>query len=135
MTPFAYDAGRYQQFLLTRPLRDVTGLSRWQVAPRVVSTHTPLAGRDDFLAARNLYGTDVSTHTPLAGRDQVRSCSALMDAFLLTRPLRDVTSRNNRAVETHGFLLTRPLRDVTSQWVFLHIPFLFLLTRPLRDVT
>ena len=58
------------RFLLTRPLRDVTG---WFVLASLIiniSTHTPLAGRDDF---------------------RVDSIFWRLREFLLTRPLRDVT--------------------------------------------
>ena len=38
---------------------------------------------------------EISTHTPLAGRDLSASVVAVfISAFLLTRPLRDVTSLN-----------------------------------------
>ena len=56
------------EFLLTRPLRDVTihGISHSKLSP--ISTHTPLAGRDqDSIAVPD--SLRISTHTPLAGRD------------------------------------------------------------------
>ncbi len=40
-----------------------------------ISTHTPLAGRDDIYALLAIMG-HISTHTPLAGRDKKS------DAFL-----------------------------------------------------
>ena len=78
--------------------------------------------------------------------------------FLLTRPLRDVTTDNQGRIHFKEFLLTRPLRDVTSYLqtvetvdpISTHTPLAgrdivvipathqnkaFLLTRPLRDVT
>ena len=60
----------FHSFLLTRPLRDVTtpdsaGSWFWPI-----STHTPLAGRDDILREKLDY-MKISTHTPLAGRDCV----------------------------------------------------------------
>ena len=58
-----------------------------------------------------------------------------MSAFLLTRPLRDVTGKYTHQVRSHTFLLTRPLRDVTSSFFACTAFKLFLLTRPLRDVT
>ena len=33
-----------------------------------ISTHTPLAGRDDIIL-NGVYDAEISTHTPLAGRD------------------------------------------------------------------
>ena len=78
-------------FLLTRPLRDVTG-DRLKKDQR----------------------TRISTHTPLAGRDESQiTGTASSYAFLLTRPLRDVTGYHGLFQLYHGFLLTRPLRDVT----------------------
>ena len=57
-------------FLLTRPLRDVTG--------------------DDY---KRITGDEISTHMSLAGRDTLLTLNTT-DAmlFLLTRPLRDVTA-------------------------------------------
>ena len=56
----------------------------------------------------------ISTHTPLAGRDSSSGKNSIMLArFLLTRPLRDVTSEKSRSARDFLFLLTRPLRDVT----------------------
>ena len=81
----------------------------------------------------------ISTHTPLAGRDNCRLLEECKkETFLLTRPLRDVTvpfsfSPRPLSISTHtplagrdvtelvvssnngGFLLTRPLRDVTAK--------------------
>ena len=78
-------------FLLTRPLRDVTTHARCRLLSRLISTHTPLAGRD---------------FRPL-------KIFAIPESFLLTRPLRDVTKRLDGADLDIRFLLTRPLRDVT----------------------
>ena len=57
------------EFLLTRPLRDVTKEVGRADMQELISTHTPLAGRD---GKRVWLGLDLSE-------------------FLLTRPLRDVT--------------------------------------------
>ena len=65
-----YDSGRSEIkiFLLTRPLRDVTNEGKWCEISNVISTHTPLTGRDlSWLAFLILFG--ISTHTPLTGRD------------------------------------------------------------------
>ena len=57
------------EFLLTRPLRDVTE-------------------RGYLSSCRST----ISTHTPLAGRDTIQTLTDMMiQQFLLTRPLRDVT--------------------------------------------
>ena len=79
----------------------------------------------------------ISTHTPLAGRDvTVREKRLASQSFLLTRPLRDVTLSLHHLKHPEPFLLTRPLRDVTvlrRTGNKRHQE--FLLTRPLRDVT
>ena len=57
-----------------------------------ISTHTPLAGRDseEYLSFCRVH---ISTHTPLAGRDLYALTTMHHHVgFLLTRPLRDVTS-------------------------------------------
>ena len=102
----------------------------------------------------------ISTHTPLAGRDQRGGeCDGKTEKFLLTRPSRDVTDtdqataqvdeisthtplagrdhQKNRRVWCHKiFLLTRPSRDVTVSGPCLASgERVFLLTRPSRDVT
>ena len=101
------------EFLLTRPLRDVTGILLLSFQISSISTHTPLAGRDNISTCRN----------------------AQKNEFLLTRPLRDVTRSGDYDNAALEFLLTRPLRDVTSQSGIYHGCSKFLLTRPLRDVT
>ena len=61
--------GRFSTFLLTRPLRDVTCQTPFWQNLFLISTHTPLAGRDDFIGNKPPHSA----------------------TFLLTRPLRDVT--------------------------------------------
>ena len=98
-TPLAgRDAARFRcmrrkpQFLLTRPLRDVT-------IAVIVSVRN-----GTFLLTRPL--RDVTTnHIPSSQRTPL---------FLLTRPLRDVTSHPAYLLILFRFLLTRPLRDVTT---------------------
>ena len=58
-----------EEFLLTRPLRDVTGGLAVVTDYPIISTHTPLAGRDGF-DNHDLVSCGISTHTPLAGRDR-----------------------------------------------------------------
>ena len=57
----------------------------------LISTHTPLTGRD----SNPMWykgGDNISTHTPLTGRDMLSSAlNSCPKIFLLTRPLRDVT--------------------------------------------
>ena len=57
----------------------------------------------------------ISTHTPLAGRDNEHNCcGGLYVRFLLTRPSRDVTRNTGTGHKKIKFLLTRPSRDVTA---------------------
>ena len=56
------------EFQLTRPLRGATGEKRTIVGTYEISTHTPLAGRDEIVKIINV-DKKISTHTPLAGRD------------------------------------------------------------------
>ena len=123
------------EFLLTRPSRDVTRLCKFCSSSFSISTHTPLAGRDQNRQG-DLISCDISTHTPLAGRDASSTAAAAASTFLLTRPSRDVTGMVSITGRYVGrFLLTRPSRDVTP--IHYTLPFcdIFLLTRPSRDVT
>ena len=73
---------------------------------------------------------------PLAGRDSTRGIiTTLFLAFLLTRPLRDVTIISHPFPISSQFLLTRPLLDVTQDVIDQYADVVFLLTRPLLDVT
>ena len=81
------------EFLLTRPSRDVTMKSDVFGAGQIFLLTRP--SRD---VTKSIYTLsvedDISTHTPLAGRDQYqlsRTCLEL--TFLLTRPSRDVTKK------------------------------------------
>ena len=56
-----------------------------------ISTHTSLAGRDPSAGVTGTWD-EISTHTSLAGRDYGASTVySVTEAFLLTRPSRDVT--------------------------------------------
>ena len=58
---------------------------------QIISTHTPLAGRDGA-DTDGISVQCISTHTPLAGRDAgAGSIFNGIFRFLLTRPSRDVT--------------------------------------------
>ena len=82
-----------ERFLLTRPLRDVTSVGNVSYVDKSISTHTPLAGRDYEGLLLTVFRLQISTHTPLAGRDcTLCNASVFIHRFLLTRPLRDVTS-------------------------------------------
>ena len=56
-------------FQPTRPLRGATLCPQIQVAGRAISTHAPLAGRDETIGS-DWERVIISTHAPLAGRDE-----------------------------------------------------------------
>ena len=125
------------RFLLTRPLRDVTQFTATRQQIFLISTHTPLAGRDfnqciksaengGFLLTRPLRDVTISpmhplesdlisTHTPLAGRDNDFNLIASRPLISTHTPLAGRDSIPRRIDIFHSkFLLTRPLRDVTA---------------------
>ena len=55
-------------FQPTRPLRGATMPSQMEHSPKGISTHAPLAGRDDLVEDMETM-EEISTHAPLAGRD------------------------------------------------------------------
>ena len=83
---------KVNRFQPTRPLRGAT-CDGWQNEKKVgISTHAPLAGRDEWVvtSSKQMYG--ISTHAPLAGRDYLGVISASVDdIFQPTRPLRGAT--------------------------------------------
>ena len=125
---------------------------------RPVSTHTPLARRDDhrkrhpgrekkFLLTRLLRGATrasvtssvysfVSTHTPLARRDTATNLHRPAEAFLLTRLLRGATARLLREREAEYVSTHTPLaRRDTGGNLPCGYTTRFLLTRLLRGAT
>ena len=80
-------------FLLTRPSRGATGVVVDAYSIFIISTHTPLAGRDFYFFVPNRI-VWISTHTPLAGRDRETVLGGRHGfTFLLTRPSRGATKR------------------------------------------
>ena len=109
-------------FLLTRPLRDVTPDEPKPDEPKPISTHTPLTGRDCFWGGRFSkrfhfyshapYGTwpispiqntiangNFYSHAPYGTWLELLKVFYLNLAFLLTRPLRDVTSKASKNIK------------------------------------
>ena len=103
----------------------------------MISTHAPLAGRDQTLVAtettptefqptRPLRGAtvfsfvarviiEISTHAPLAGRDRTgRINDNTITEFQPTRPLRGATTVYLKQADASGFQPTRPLRGATG---------------------
>ena len=71
-----------EEFQPTRPLRGATDFDRNGYLLGVISTHAPLAGRDNdsqVIFALHL----ISTHAPLAGRDS-KSVQITMHIFAIT---------------------------------------------------
>ena len=99
-----------------------------------ISTHTPLAGRDDNEQKLEIELL-ISTHTPLAGRDRWSCPTSRRRGFLPTRASREVTLSPVALEKSVTFLLTRPSRDVTVNAIVFGLTAPFLLTRPSRDVT
>ena len=78
-------------FQPTRPLRGATNFVNSSYSHFSISTHAPLAGRDQ-LKALNVLDSQISTHAPLAGRDGHYSRDGGIDnIFQPTRPLRGAT--------------------------------------------
>ena len=151
-------ASHHGTFLLTRPSRGATKPFHIGGVNQIISTHTPLAGRDHHNGT-GCQGRRTSTHTPLARRD-VTPANGIMDnaRFLLTRPSRGATylpghsaghilyfyshaPRGARHKSSGGkdansrFLLTRPSRGATGGEQTERPINVFLLTRPSRGAT
>ena len=131
-------------FLLTRPLRDVTLYFFLDVSVQDFYSHAPYGtwlttwciGFIDFI---------ISTHTPLTGRDMLSSAlNSCPKIFLLTRPLRDVTPDEPKPDEPKPISTHTPLTGRDCFWggrfskrfhFYSHAPYLSLIhisepTRP-----
>ena len=84
------------KFLLTRPSRGATFSVSPSISNLVISTHTPLAGRD-LLSREIINGSMISTHTPLAGRDQFYRSADTFSHISTHTPL---AGRDNRLLIT-----------------------------------
>ena len=81
-------------FQPTRPLRGATFLACAISSGRSISTHAPLAGRDNGYLRLLLTVENISTHAPLAGRDRSYTIKDVQEfLFQPTRPLRGATDR------------------------------------------
>ena len=100
-------------FLLTRPSRGATSWSSWRDNGRRISTHTPLAGRDQ--GTQNYYSQllDFYSHAPRGARQ----VSELVDPHQV-----DFYSHAPRGARQDGLLIMNSLTE-------------FLLTRPSRGAT
>ena len=80
-----------------------------------ISTHAPLAGRDQHPAAVYCDVRDISTHAPLAGRDREIGPSGIESYISTHAPLagRDSVAKYGADVAVE-FQPTRPLRGATA---------------------
>ena len=100
-----------------------------------ISTHTPLAGRDQPVQLR-LHIVRISTHTPLAGRDTANLQALGLEQDFYSHAPRG--ARHDIDVDVWrqiSFLLTRPSRGATAFCCLSRDYRRFLLTRPSRGAT
>ena len=97
--------GALMVFQPTRPLRGATLLRRALGDARDISTHAPLAGRDEWDEVAALCRKLISTHAPLAGRDQERR-TRLSDTTISTHA--PLAGRDSKSVQItmHIFAIT-----------------------------
>ena len=102
-------------FQPTRPLRGATHLSALIRSAFWISTHAPLAGRDQREDGNAAAAQGISTHAPLAGRDVRKNVlDEQHKIFQPTRPLRGATLNNGIFQLLVVFQPTRPLRGATD---------------------
>ena len=103
-----------EKFLLTRPMRGATFTVMRSPYFRVISTHTPHAGRDLILTSC-AQTNHISTHTPHAGRDGVCfGVNASSTDFYSHAPCGARLPKSRIHGGDAGFLLTRPMRGATE---------------------
>ena len=104
------------EFQPTRPLRGAT-VKLWPwIVRRNISTHAPLAGRDQQLTHPGNHLGEISTHAPLAGRDGGAMVARhALNVFQPTRPLRGATIFGRTTLRLIIFQPTRPLRGATDK--------------------
>ena len=71
-------------------MRGATGVTPQTIRDRIISTHTPHAGRDSGAYSYRM-SQQISTHTPHAGRDPFSHNVSISGKFQLTRPMRGAT--------------------------------------------
>ena len=103
-------------FQLTRPMRGATQPLSEKCSAEIISTHTPLAGRDCSTVINTVSATaDFNSHAPCGAR-LWHPCSILqpMAQFQLTRPMRGATGQRLKMLCVMLFQLTRPMRGATA---------------------
>ena len=103
----------------------------------VISTHAPLAGRDERCIRTFIQTTLFQPTRPLRGATNLSEMSLWSMSFQPTRPLRGATiSPLSSTGYCIGFQPTRPLRGATSSsWSSPSSAATFQPTRPLRGAT
>ena len=76
-----------RKFQPTRPLRGATLVAAVALLEVRISTHAPLAGRDQVLPDAVKENKNISTHAPLAGRDLCSESSCLESLISTHAPL------------------------------------------------
>ena len=125
----------FSAFLLTRPSRGATRKGYRDFDLDLISTHTPLAGRDPPLLTISMALMYFYSHAPrgarpvldMRGREMIHFYShaprgarlegvglwTIILLFLLTRPSRGATFSPRSCFSSGEFLLTRPSRGAT----------------------
>ena len=80
-----------EKFQLTRPLRGATADVIAVFRKECISTHTPLAGRDNFKLGAKPSAMNFNSHAPCGARHQPLTTLTDYLGFQLTRPLRGAT--------------------------------------------
>ena len=101
-------------FQPTRPLRGATDRTSQNILDEAISTHAPLAGRDE-LSAFIEKKIGISTHAPLAGRDfPSRRITPACWYFNPRAPCGARRSSSGQTRTGRKFQPTRPLRGATD---------------------
>ena len=123
-------------FQPTRPLRGATIQRLHSQRAIYISTHAPLAGRDDLVPPFICEG-GISTHAPLAGRDGYNP-RPRQDGRPYFNPRAPCGARHGSTIKRGDgmrFQPTRPLRGATISSHHLSAREVFQPTRPLRGAT
>ena len=123
-------------FQLTRPLRGATLGHSYARDEALISTHTPLAGRDSERSNGKSYAVNFNSHAPCGARhpviksiDEFRNFNS--HAPCGARLVHEIQFLNTQPISTHTPLAGR---DVTNNHCSPFLP-QFQLTRPLRGAT
>ena len=107
--------GEANLFQPTRPLRGATRELLIAYLNTGISTHAPLAGRDDGSSrCRRSQTYFINPRAPCGARQRALAPLLRPDGFQPTRPLRGATSVRAHAIDSRKFQPTRPLRGATA---------------------